>query len=347
MTRNAEVALALALEGRSSRHDHETTSLLAVANALRALPEPDIDPVFASALEHRLLTEGLAETARPGLRLVEPLGTVVEEPVSDVVVSLPRRRLQVRRSFVAAAAVMSLAAMPVVAAAAALPGSPFYGLKQQFHAAQIAFLGDSFADAERRLGFAAGHISEAEQLVAIGASDARVGVAIDLATREIARAEVSVAGATDTVRLAAFAEKASATDQILRDAASILAPQAGAAFGRAMDASRSLQAAMRDALGVPAAPVSSSLGRHVEVLTTQTSGAAVEPSGSMPSTESAETSTKPADPKADSNEETNPTQPAGKAVNGAKSYGCSLPGQVELELVLGSTQSTCAQVSLP
>lgn len=350
---NGEVALALALDGRASVLDRETTSLLAVAGALRALPDPVIDPVFASALEQRLMTEGLeqAPAGRPSLRLVEPATPIEDDRVIDVVVSLPRRRVAMRRSVVALAAAMTLSAFPVLAASSALPGSPFYGIKQGIHAAQIAFFGDAFADADRRLGFAAEHIGEAEQLVALGSDNALVSRALDLAAYEIGRAEQTVRGTDDAKRLASFAAKAAETEALLQKSAPVLAPEAQDAFDRAMDASRSLTEAVADGLQGPKAGLFATLSAEIADATAPAAPATVSPSApaANSSTTTAE-STKTTKTDESGNGSTAPKDgddsPGGKAVNGAKSYGCSVPGQYEIGLIFGSAQHTCAAIDL-
>jgi hypothetical protein len=348
---NGEVALALALDGRASVYDRETADLMAVADALRNLPDPEIDPVFAKALEQRLLNDGLeqAPTGRPSLRLVEPETKVEEEPVIDVVVSLPRRRVAMRRSVVAIAAAMTLSAFPVLAAAKALPGSPFYGLKQKIHSAQIALFGDAFADADRRLGFAAEHIWEAEQLVALGADKSLVSQALDLAAYEIGRAEQTVAGQDDSERMAGFAEKAAETEALLAKSAPVLVPEATDAFDRAMDASRSLTDAVAKALGITGE------GTLAKILS-EAAGTTPTVTGSTPTVSQPTTNTAPEGPApskgstdkgtTDGKTDTGSEEPTGKAVKGAKSYGCELPGQYELETVLGQTDQVCASVTL-
>ncbi|MFP5224285.1 MAG: DUF5667 domain-containing protein [Actinomycetota bacterium] len=349
---NGEVALALALDGRASVYDRETADLLAVADALRNLPDPQIDPVFANALEQRLMNEAFeqAPTGRPSLRLVEPETPVETEPVIDVVVSLPRRRVAMRRSIVAIAAAMTLSAFPVLAAAKALPGSPFYGLKQKIHAAQIALFGDAFADADRRLGFAAEHIWEAEQLVALGADSSLVGQALDMAAYEISRAEQTVVGENDSERLAGFAAKAAETEALLAKSAPVLAPEATEAFDRAMDASRSLTQAVAKALGITDEGTLSRILSEVAPTAPTAPGSA--PTVSEPTTGTTSTTTSTdhgstTDKGAtDDGGNKGSDQPAGKAVQGAKSYGCQLPGQYELEALLGQTDEVCASATL-
>lgn len=350
---NAEVALALALDGRLARFDDDTATLVAVADAVRALPDPVIDPVFATALEQRLLTEGLefAPTGRPVLRVVtdEPAAPITITP--DVIITFPRRRVAVRRSIVALAAAISMSALPVLASFSALPGGPLYGVKQKLHALELALFGGAAADASRHLDFAAEHIHEAEILVALGASEDRVSTALDLATSEIAKAEATIATVSDQAELTAFAEDAADTKDLLEKSAPTLSPEAEDAFQRVIDASASLTDAVNDALGIEPAPtviqtalsaaetadatVPEHVDAHVEA------DAAADPPTKQPKDDDSSSNQPPTDD--DPGDDDTGT---GKTVRDAKSNSCSVPGEYEIDLILGSfTNDMCESIA--
>src|SRR5919108_3983054 len=95
------LSLALALEGRI-KPARENEQLVAIAEALAELPDPQIDRGFMLALEQRILTEEFSEQAP--VRHLEPVPTVapVAEPIRRApVVQMPKRRFIIRRSLVA------------------------------------------------------------------------------------------------------------------------------------------------------------------------------------------------------------------------------------------------------
>lgn len=347
---NSELALALALDGKLARLDDETASLVAVVDALRALPEPEIDVTFAMALEQRILTEGLENetvtVGRPKLSIVpvhapEP---IAEPRVADNVITMPTRRVRMRKGVAAAAACFMLGAFPIAATASALPGSPFYGLKQNVRSAKIALFGDAMQDATWRLGFAGEHIREAEALVAIGASQKLVGEALDLAAYEFAKANETVKSVDDPDALAKFAEDARATEALLEKSGPILVPEASDAFDRAMKAAQDLTAALSTALGLDFAPAGQVLptvpGKVAEVLP---DGSTVTPSTTQSSTtkvpsgeESAPDGTKTNNP---SDNETTTPGGAGKTLKDA-GESCSIPGGSQLDELAGGAATT-------
>jgi hypothetical protein len=176
--------LALALEGRVHAAQGETAELVALAGNLALLPEPEIDPAFAAALEAQLLNDGVPVTGQPRLQVVKPAPAApAAEPVKPNVVQLPRRKMVVRRSLVGVAVAASLAAFPLAMAANSLPGSPFYGLKTFMEHTWDARPGSAMAHAMRLLGRANEHMAEAQKLIANGAPrslvDSTLGVARD------------------------------------------------------------------------------------------------------------------------------------------------------------------------
>src|ERR1041384_563708 len=152
--------LALALEGRV-KAARGTSDLVVLADALAALPEPEIDASFARALEARLMTEdfGVAAATRH-LHVVKAEPAFPTTPADEIVrvapvVQMPRRNMVVRRSVAAGVAAAMLGAFPLVAAAQSLPGSPFYGLKRGVERMQIAFFGNAVQD-----GFSYGELAQ-------------------------------------------------------------------------------------------------------------------------------------------------------------------------------------------
>lgn len=175
MMGDQQLALALRLEGRAGAASEEVERLVGVADMVAALPDPDIDPVFAAKLEQRLLTEGLAEqVSEPvetyqGLRIVreEPkLAPAHEEKVAPNVVVLPRRRYMVRKTLVAAIAAALAAAMPLAMASTALPGTLGYGIKEWKRSVQLDFATGA-AKVFKYEAFARDYLAEAAQLVEI------------------------------------------------------------------------------------------------------------------------------------------------------------------------------------
>lgn len=141
------VNLALALEGTAVPSTEEIRRLTGVAGMLETLPDPDIDPRFAARLEAVLMAEFDAKHPAPQhapmLQLVKPEATpapVAEPKAQPNVIALPRRRFVVRKAIAGLAAAAMISALPVVAAASSLPGSPFFGIEQfrQNHAISSA-----------------------------------------------------------------------------------------------------------------------------------------------------------------------------------------------------------------
>lgn len=143
--------LALALEGSVAPGTDEVRRLTGVADMLESLPDPDIDPRFVARLEAVLMAEfdakhGVSTVApEAGLRLVTAQPKVQPTPetatrVAPNVIALPRRRLVIRKAIAGMAAAAMISALPIVAAASSLPGSPFFGIEKfrQNHAISAA-----------------------------------------------------------------------------------------------------------------------------------------------------------------------------------------------------------------
>ena len=138
------LALALALDGTASPATDEIKRLSGIAGLVDALPDPEIDQRFVARLEATLMAEfdaKFGEAAAP-LHIVkaEPKIEANEERTAPNVIALPQRRFVVRRALAGMVAAAMLSALPVVAAASSLPGSPFFGVERwrQNHAISSA-----------------------------------------------------------------------------------------------------------------------------------------------------------------------------------------------------------------
>lgn len=324
-----EMAFALALEGRVAPRG-ETAQLLALAGVLEAFPEPEIDADFAAALEARLMNEMQDErpvvVARPQLRVVPAFpATPADEVVRSAdVVRLPRRRMVVRRSIAAAVAAASLAAFPLAAAASSLPGSPFYGIKKAVEHAEIVFTGDSVADGLAYARFAERRMGEVSQLAALGADSGLIARTADESLADLRTARSLVLGhTTDPAVLRRLGDIARATEHGV-PSAGVLAPGARAAVAAAVAASRQIQAAVADALGLSPVPTP-------EVAAASDTVVLSPVVADLPAERIAESATVPAAQPDESTParttEPEPTKPSGhgKAVTDA-GEACSVPG---------------------
>lgn len=250
-----QLALALALEGRADAASPQVKQLVVLADGLSALPDPRIDERFAAALEARLLTEGLEEqvpVARPRLVAVPAPSKAPAEPVRRApVVPLPRRRLVVRRALVGMVAAAALGAFPVIAAASALPGSPFYGLKQWFHSMTISLTGGSVQDGLHYAAWGQEKATEAVQLQARGADDARITKTLREADGLYRKAWGLIGPTADAAALRKLAALVEASERQLRSLSPELVAQARAAVDSAIDTTIAIQEAIARALGLP------------------------------------------------------------------------------------------------
>ncbi|MHB8511548.1 MAG: hypothetical protein ACYDCC_05155 [Actinomycetota bacterium] len=149
--------LALALDGATVPASEEVIRLTDIAGIVGSLPDPEIDPRFAARLEAVLMAEFDAQqtTVSPALRIVKPAGIqpVVEPKTAPNVIAFPRRRFVVRKVVAVAIAAAMLSALPIIASASALPGSPFFGIEQwrqnnailSAHGVHRAFVEESIA----------------------------------------------------------------------------------------------------------------------------------------------------------------------------------------------------------
>ncbi|HVL90978.1 MAG TPA: hypothetical protein VM841_12165 [Actinomycetota bacterium] len=163
-TTDTTLALALALDGAAAPATDEIKRLSGIAGLVDALPDPEIDSRFVARLEATLMAEYDAKFGTQAESSPAPLRIVKSEPQSKTeqkaepkaapnVVAFPRRRMVVRRAVAGMVAAAMLSAMPVVAAASSLPGSPFFGIERwrqnhaisSAHGAEKAFVSESIA----------------------------------------------------------------------------------------------------------------------------------------------------------------------------------------------------------
>ncbi|HVL33470.1 MAG TPA: DUF5667 domain-containing protein [Actinomycetota bacterium] len=206
-----DLALALALEGRLSAARGETVKLVALAGVLAKLPEPEIDASFADALEARLLTDGLPQAATPRLQLVSIPATPADEVVrTAAVITMPRRRMVVRKSVAAFAAAAMLSAFPVAASASSVPGSPFYGLKRGIERIELKMFGTPEEDAFKLAVLANRRIDEAS---VVHGADTREDLIAE-ATANLKTGEALILGnVTDPATIARFSHAVRETEQ--------------------------------------------------------------------------------------------------------------------------------------
>ncbi|GAC1410347.1 MAG: hypothetical protein NVSMB57_04040 [Actinomycetota bacterium] len=152
--------LALALDGSAAPVNEEITRLTGIAEMLETLPDPQIDPRFSARLEAVLMAEFDALHQTPALQLVKS-APAAEPKMAPNVIAFPRRGLVVRKMVAAAIAAAMLSALPIVASASALPGSPFFSITRwrqnnaisSVHGAHRAFVEEKVA--RQWIGYAA------------------------------------------------------------------------------------------------------------------------------------------------------------------------------------------------
>jgi len=332
-TMGEELNLALALEGRTTARG-EARELVALADDLAKLPEPEIDQSWAAALEAHLLTEGLevapASIGRPRLTVVEqPVEQPTDEPEHRApVVTLPRRRMVVRRSVAAVVAVAMLGAFPVAAAASSLPGSPFYGLKRAMERAQIAVFGGPVADGFAYMNLANTRLDEAEQLSALGRSDADIpGLLADADASLIRGSELVISNTDDPAaltKLATLAGEAKARAQGMQPA---LSDDIALAADAPIATAKGIEDEVASKLGGPAPTIISPAVRAPTDPTTSlsttrssSSSSTTRSSSSSGGSKSSSTVSKTA--------ESEPTG-TGKNLSGEEHRGCEIPGSAD------------------
>jgi hypothetical protein len=154
--------------------------LLAVVEALRAVPEPIADPAFVVDLRARLVTE--AES------VLTEAATAREETDARLTLAPAAPRVRRRRRRLAAAvsglALVGASATMAVAAQTALPGDALYPVKRGLESVHADLTFDRAARGRVLLGDANTRLDEAEQLSREHADPARVGDALDAFTQE-------------------------------------------------------------------------------------------------------------------------------------------------------------------
>lgn len=324
-----QLALELALEGRVTARG-EAADLVAIAEGLSRLPEPTIDETWASALEARLLNEGLetpAVVGRPSLTVVGEQQTVETAPVHRApVVTLPRRRLVVRKSVAAVAAAAALTAFPVAAAASSLPDSPFYGVKRLVERAEIALFGGPVHDAFTHLKHANARLAEAEQMGALGYDDAAIAEVLADADALVSKANLLVwSNTSDPATL----ERLAAEARAIEDQATLIAT--GAVQARAVApviaTTRQIQVDVAERLGFPSASVAIPAVEDVTAPATQGTFTSNSAQGT---TSSSQTSGSKGSSSTTTTTRTGTTgtSPNGtaKGISGEESEGCEIPG---------------------
>jgi hypothetical protein len=249
-----QLNLALALEGRV-KVAPANAQLMAIADALAALPDPEIDRNFMLALEARLLTEGLEEAPARHLQVVKAEPAFPQTPADEIVrradvIQMPRRRGVVRRSVAAGLAAAMVSAFPLVAAAQSLPGSPFYGLKVRMQHAQIAMFGGAVEDGFSHARLAQQRINEASQLVQIDARQSLIAATLRAANEELEAAKsLILANTTDSATLVKLSGMAAESEA---DIAAMTGMSGGAKTARdsALNTSQAIQDDIAEALGI-------------------------------------------------------------------------------------------------
>lgn len=338
-----DLALALALEGRTDAVEPEVRQLVVLAGALAKLPEPEIDLSFADALEARLLTDGLQQTpARPHLQVVRSVfpPTPAEEIVRRApVVQLPRRRAVVRRSVAAVAAAAMISAFPISAVASSLPGSPGYGVKRMIERAEIRFFGTPAEDAFTRLGFANERVDEAAQLDAMGTDDRRlINETLEDSKREMLAAQELILGNTrDQRTLNRFADEMAAVQRRIESVAPAFPMSSQPAVQNLIDTTLQIQRAMANAMG--ATPATFPTGVALQSSTGSTSQKSSANWDGRSSSEASKGTTRRAVDETTENEPTG----TGKDVSGVRDE-CAVIGEANgLGSITGSpTRAVCA-----
>ncbi|HEX9713208.1 MAG TPA: DUF5667 domain-containing protein [Actinomycetota bacterium] len=326
-----QLALELSLEGQIAARG-ETADLVALAEGLANLPAPQIDETWASALEARLLNEGLetpAVVGRPSLMVVgEPQKTTEAAPVRRApVVTLPRRRLVVRKSVAAVAAAAALAAFPVAAAASSLPESPFYSVKRFMERAEIALVGGSVHDAFTHLKHANVRLDEAEQMGALGYDDAAIAAVLADAEELVSKANALIwANTSDPATL----ERLAAEARAIEDQAILIGggPVNAGALAPVIATSRQIQVDVAEHLGLPAPALVEPPEVDATTVTAPTTMTTFDSSSSPTSTGSQGSTSGGSSGGSTSPSEGGSSGPGAKTkgISGDESDGCEIPG---------------------
>jgi uncharacterized protein DUF5667 len=189
MSRRAdEFARLLDTAGAAGRGASVTTTdpalapLVGLAQALRTLPLGPT-PDFRDGLRQRLVAVATVQGIGAGaVTLPAPAGETVISRANDWASNWRRRR-----RFTVATATMSVVALAgavLLAGHRSLPGDPFYKVKRETEAVQLAFTFGTAAKGERHLQFARTRLHEVQELVhapsalpVVGTSNGRAVVA--------------------------------------------------------------------------------------------------------------------------------------------------------------------------
>lgn len=282
--------LALALEGRA-KATAGNRGLVAIADALAALPDPEIDRTFMLALEARLMTEGLETAPARHLQIVtaEPAfpQTSADELVRVApVIQMPQRRGVVRRTVASGLVAAMVSAFPLVAAAKSLPGSPFYGLKVRIQHAQIAIFGGVIEDGFAHARLAQERLVEAGQLDAMHADPSLIEATLRAANDELKAAQALIMdNTTDPAALRRFAGMAAESEARI-ESMFAMTGAARSALDGALVTTRSIQLAVADALGTTTAilttAIQSSPQHAAQIEPQAATGTSSQPSASDP-----------------------------------------------------------------
>jgi hypothetical protein len=148
------------LESGAATDDPVAGPLLAVAEALSALPEADGPrPEFRTALRQRLVA----------VATVQGVGAPAPSSVERARAATGSWRFRRRLTALAAgAAVVTGISGVALGASRSLPGDPLYGMKRAAEAAQLATTGGTEARGKRHLEFARTRLAEVQQLAGDG-----------------------------------------------------------------------------------------------------------------------------------------------------------------------------------
>jgi Domain of unknown function (DUF5667) len=158
----------------------EYAGLVAVVDALRAVPAPAADPVFVASLRERLVAEAESVLASAAAELDEADARLRLRPAT------PRARRRHRRLAAAVSGVVIVGGSATMAYAAqsALPGDGLYPLKRGLESAHAELTFDRGARGKVLLQSADTRLDEAQQLARTHGDPSRVDQALDAFTQE-------------------------------------------------------------------------------------------------------------------------------------------------------------------
>ncbi|MHB8511544.1 MAG: DUF5667 domain-containing protein [Actinomycetota bacterium] len=169
-------ALARVLDEPGMPCPPDLRGLLRVSQAVSALPDPDIDPAFVNRLGHMLLTASIDSAARVinlaehahGLRPGNQNASWSPQAEAAHVIAFPRRKFVVHKVVAAALAAAMLVALPIIASAKALPGTPLYGLRTALERLEYLTADGPVSKGFVDLRIAEYRLDDVNQLLALG-----------------------------------------------------------------------------------------------------------------------------------------------------------------------------------